>query len=99
PTGKIKLSRKQALSKEELEAEMAMAPVGAPGEDEGRDEFPRGGHSRSEHRRHFNRDHRPRAPPRRYAASLPNQSCAAPEPRFSFGGGRRRSHTATRTYI
>ena len=33
PTGKIKLSRKQALSKEELEAEMAMAPVG-PGEDD-----------------------------------------------------------------
>ena len=28
PMGKIKLSRKQALSKEALEAEMAMAPVG-----------------------------------------------------------------------
>jgi polyribonucleotide nucleotidyltransferase len=35
PMGKIKLSRKQALSKEELEAELAMAPVG-PDEDEGR---------------------------------------------------------------
>src|SRR5215468_11496002 len=39
PMGKIKLSRKQALSKEEVEAEMALAPVAA-GEDEGRDEFP-----------------------------------------------------------
>jgi polyribonucleotide nucleotidyltransferase len=58
PTGKIKLSRKQALSKEELEQEMAMAPVGAPGEDEGRDEFPRGGRGPGEHRGHFNRDHR-----------------------------------------
>ncbi len=58
PTGKIKLSRKQALSKEEIEAEMAMAPVGAPGEDEGRDEFPRGGRGPGEHRGHFNRDHR-----------------------------------------
>jgi polyribonucleotide nucleotidyltransferase len=37
PTGKIKLSRKQALSKEELEAEMAMAPVG-PGEEVGANE-------------------------------------------------------------
>ena len=43
PMGKIKLSRKQALTKEQLDAEMALAPVGAPGEDEGRDEFPRGG--------------------------------------------------------
>ncbi len=43
PMGKIKLSRKQAMSKEQLDAEMALAPVGAPGEDEGRDEFPRGG--------------------------------------------------------
>jgi polyribonucleotide nucleotidyltransferase len=58
PTGKIKLSRKQALSKEELEAEMAMAPVGAAGEDEGRGEFPRGGRGPSEHRGHPNRDHR-----------------------------------------
>jgi polyribonucleotide nucleotidyltransferase len=65
PTGKIKLSRKQALSKEELDAEMAMAPVGAAGEDEGRDEFPRGGHSRGEHRGHFNRDHRRGGPPRK----------------------------------
>jgi polyribonucleotide nucleotidyltransferase len=65
PTGKIKLSRKQALSKEELEAEMAMAPVGAAGEDEGRDEFPRGGHGRGEHRGHFNRDHRRGGPPRK----------------------------------
>ena len=58
PMGKIKLSRKQALSKEELDAEMALAPVGAPGEDEGRDEFPRGGRGPGEHRGHFNRDHR-----------------------------------------
>ncbi len=58
PMGKIKLSRKQALSKEELEAEMAMAPVSAAGEDEGRDEFPRGGHGPGEHRGHANRDHR-----------------------------------------
>ncbi|MGH9366679.1 MAG: polyribonucleotide nucleotidyltransferase [Thermoanaerobaculia bacterium] len=58
PTGKIKLSRKQALSKEELEAEMALAPVGAPGEDEGRGEFPRGGRGPGEHRGHPNRDHR-----------------------------------------
>jgi polyribonucleotide nucleotidyltransferase len=65
PMGKIKLSRKQALSKEELDAEMAMAPVGAPGEDEGRDEFPRGGQSRGEHRGHFNRDHRRGGPPKR----------------------------------
>jgi len=63
PMGKIKLSRKQALSKEELEAEMALAPVGAPGEDEGRGEFPRGGQGPGEHRGHFNRDHRgPRGP-------------------------------------
>jgi polyribonucleotide nucleotidyltransferase len=55
PMGKIKLSRKQALSKEELEAEMAMAPVGAPGEDEGRDEFPRGGRGASDHHGHPNR--------------------------------------------
>ncbi|HKD11498.1 MAG TPA: polyribonucleotide nucleotidyltransferase [Thermoanaerobaculia bacterium] len=55
PMGKIKLSRKQALSKEELEAEMAMAPVGAPGEDEGRDEFPRGGRGSGEHHGHPNR--------------------------------------------
>ena len=62
PMGKIKLSRKQALSKQELEAEMAMAPV-ATGEDEGRDEFPRGGRGPSEHRGHPNRDHRgPRGP-------------------------------------
>jgi polyribonucleotide nucleotidyltransferase len=33
PMGKIKLSRKQALSKEALEAEMAMAPVGGDDED------------------------------------------------------------------
>ncbi|HEY3203638.1 MAG TPA: polyribonucleotide nucleotidyltransferase [Thermoanaerobaculia bacterium] len=65
PTGKIKLSRKQALSKEELEAEMAMAPVGVPGEDEGRDEFPRGGHSRGEQRGHFNREHRGGRGPRK----------------------------------
>ncbi len=65
PMGKIKLSRKQALSKEEIEAEMAMAPVGARGEDEGRDEFPRGGRGAAEHRGHFNRDHRgPRGPKR-----------------------------------
>ena len=65
PMGKIKLSRKQALSKEQLDAEMALAPVGAPGEDEGRDEFPRGGRGPGEHRGHFNRDHRgPRGPRR-----------------------------------
>jgi polyribonucleotide nucleotidyltransferase len=65
PTGKIKLSRKQALSKEELEAEMALAPVGAPGEDEGRGEFPRGGRGPAEHRGHPNRDNRgPRGPRR-----------------------------------
>jgi polyribonucleotide nucleotidyltransferase len=62
PAGKIKLSRKQALSKEEIEQEMALAPVGAPGEDEGRDEFPRGGRGPGEHRGHFNRDHRGRGP-------------------------------------
>jgi len=63
PTGKIKLSRKQAMTKEQLDAEMALAPVGAPGEDEGRDEFPRGGRGPGEHRGHFNRDHRgPRGP-------------------------------------
>ncbi len=55
PMGKIKLSRKQALSKEELEAEMALAPVGAPGEDEGRDEFPRGGRGASDSHGHPNR--------------------------------------------
>ena len=65
PMGKIKLSRKQALSKEETDAEMALAPVGAPGEDEGRDEFPRGGHGPAEHRGHFNRDHRRGGPPKR----------------------------------
>jgi polyribonucleotide nucleotidyltransferase len=64
PMGKIKLSRKQALSKEDLEKEMALAPVGAAGEDEGRDEFPRGGHGPGEHRGHANRDHRG-GPPRR----------------------------------
>jgi len=65
PMGKIKLSRKQALSKEETEQEMALAPVGAPGEDEGRGEFPRGGQGPGEHRGHFNRDHRgPRGPKR-----------------------------------
>ena len=45
-------------SKEELEAEMAMAPVGAAGEDEGRGEFPRGGRGPGEHRGHPNRDNR-----------------------------------------
>jgi polyribonucleotide nucleotidyltransferase len=58
PTGKIKLSRKQALSKEELEAEMAMAPVGAAGEDEGRDEFPRGSRGPGDSHGHPNRRHR-----------------------------------------
>jgi polyribonucleotide nucleotidyltransferase len=49
PTGKIKLSRKQALSKEELEAEMATAPAadedadGPPPHDRGDDRH-RGGH-------------------------------------------------------
>jgi polyribonucleotide nucleotidyltransferase len=49
PMGKIKLSRKQALSKEELEAEAAMAPAAA-GEPEG------GSHERH----HDRRDNRPR---------------------------------------
>jgi polyribonucleotide nucleotidyltransferase len=65
PTGKIKLSRKQAMTKEQLEAEMALAPVGAAGEDEGRDEFPRGGRGPGEHRGHFNRDHRGHRGPRK----------------------------------
>jgi len=34
--GKIKLSRKQALSKEALEAELALAPVGPEDDDRGR---------------------------------------------------------------
>jgi len=55
PMGKIKLSRKQALSKEEIEAEMAMAPVAVAGEDEGRDEFPRGSRGPGEHHAHPNR--------------------------------------------
>jgi len=38
PMGKIKLSRKQALSKEALEAEMALAPVGPEDDDRGRGE-------------------------------------------------------------
>jgi polyribonucleotide nucleotidyltransferase len=63
PMGKIKLSRKQALSKEELEAEMAMAPVAA-GEDEGRDEFPRGSGGPGEHHAHPNRGRGPHRGPR-----------------------------------
>jgi polyribonucleotide nucleotidyltransferase len=43
PMGKIKLSRKQALSKEALEAEMAMAPVGPEDDDRGRGEREHGG--------------------------------------------------------
>ncbi len=62
PMGKIKLSRKQALSKEELEQEMAMAPVG-PGEDEGRGEFPRG-RGPGEHHGHPNRTRGHRGPKR-----------------------------------
>ena len=54
PMGKIKLSRKQALSKEELEQEMALAPVAA-GEDEGQDEFPRGGRPQGDSHGHPNR--------------------------------------------
>ena len=42
PMGKIKLSRKQALSKEELDAEMAMAPAGGGDDDRGDDRGPRG---------------------------------------------------------
>jgi len=38
PMGKIKLSRKQALSKEALEAEMALAPVGPEDDDRSRGE-------------------------------------------------------------
>ena len=53
PTGKIKLSRKQALSKEELEAEMAMAPVG-PGEEVGANEGRRP--SEGDHFGHPNRE-------------------------------------------
>jgi polyribonucleotide nucleotidyltransferase len=57
PTGKIKLSRKQALSKEELETELAMAPVGT-GEEVGANEGrrPREG----DHFGHPNRDPRDR---------------------------------------
>jgi polyribonucleotide nucleotidyltransferase len=57
PMGKIKLSRKQALSKEELETEMAMAPVGT-GEEVGANEGrrPREG----DHFGHPNRDPRDR---------------------------------------
>jgi polyribonucleotide nucleotidyltransferase len=62
PMGKIKLSRKQALSKEELEKEMELAPVAAAGEDEGRDEFPRGSRGPGEHHGHPNRDRGPRGP-------------------------------------
>jgi polyribonucleotide nucleotidyltransferase len=65
PMGKIKLSRKQALSKEELEHELAMAPVAAAGEDEGRDEFPRGGGGPSEHHGHPNRGRGGHRGPRR----------------------------------
>jgi polyribonucleotide nucleotidyltransferase len=61
PMGKIKLSRKQALSKEELEAEMAMAPVAA-GEDEGHNEFPRGARGPGEHHGHPNRGRGPHGP-------------------------------------
>ena len=56
PMGKIKLSRKQALSKEELEAEMAMAPVG-PEEDDRRSR-------EGEHAGHPNRDRGHRGPRR-----------------------------------
>jgi polyribonucleotide nucleotidyltransferase len=63
PMGKIKLSRKQALSKEEIEQEMAMAPV-AVGEDEGRDEFPRGTRGPGEHHAHPNRGRGPHRGPR-----------------------------------
>jgi polyribonucleotide nucleotidyltransferase len=58
PMGKIKLSRKQALSKEALEAEMALAPVG--GDDgEGR---PRG--REAEHSGPGSRDRGHRGPRR-----------------------------------
>jgi len=56
PMGKIKLSRKQALSKEDLEAEMAMAPVG-PEEDDRRSR-------EGEHAGHPNRDRGHRGPRR-----------------------------------
>jgi len=46
PMGKIKLSRKQALSKEEAEAEMAMAPSA-----EGKSDDDGGSHDRHEHGR------------------------------------------------
>ncbi|MBC8646507.1 MAG: polyribonucleotide nucleotidyltransferase [Thermoanaerobaculia bacterium] len=64
PMGKIKLSRKQALSKEELEQEMAMAPV-TTGEDEGKDEFPRGGRPQGDSHGHPNRGGRGHGGPRR----------------------------------
>jgi polyribonucleotide nucleotidyltransferase len=54
PMGKIKLSRKQALSKEELEAEMALAPAAGGPENEDFREH-RGDHRRGgppPHRRH-----------------------------------------------
>jgi polyribonucleotide nucleotidyltransferase len=57
PMGKIKLSRKQALSKEALEAEMAMAPVGGDAE-----EGPRG--REGEHTGPPNRDRGHRGPRR-----------------------------------
>ena len=63
---------------------MALAPVGAAGEDEGRDEFPRGGHGPGEHRGHSNRDHRGRGAEalRPSPGPSPQDSSAAETPRF-----------------
>ena len=50
PMGKIKLSRKQALSKEELEAEAAMAPAAGPDAEGGSHERHDRGRDRGHHR-------------------------------------------------
>jgi polyribonucleotide nucleotidyltransferase len=62
PMGKIKLSRKQALSKEELEAEMAMAPAGGPEEEDHRG--PRSDRDGRGDRDRGDRDRGPRGPRR-----------------------------------
>jgi hypothetical protein len=60
--GKIKLSRKQALSKEELEQEMAMAPAGGPEEEDHRG--PRSDRDTRGDRDRGDRDRGPRGPRR-----------------------------------
>ena len=62
PMGKIKLSRKQALSKEELEQEMAMAPAGGPEEEDHRG--PRSDRDNRGDRDRGDRDRGPRGPRR-----------------------------------